>query len=156
MSQEKRKQRLRILCYLAFGAYIAALCYFLFFAEMAGRMEQNRTYHYNLILFKEITRFIRYRHILGWFPVIANVFGNVLIFVPFGMLVPALSKRHKRLPGVTLLSFELSLAVELVQLVTKVGSCDVDDILLNTVGGMLGFACYAIAMRIRRKRRDGK
>lgn len=144
MTREKQRKGLRVLCYLAFGVYLAALCYFLFFAELTGRTDMNRDYHYNLILFKEITRFIKYRHVLGWFPVFANIFGNVLIFVPFGMLVPALSRRYKRLPGVTLLSFELSLAVELIQLITKVGSCDVDDMLLNTLGGILGFACYKI------------
>lgn len=152
MTQKKQNKGLRVLCYLAFGVYIVALCYFLFFAELLGRTDMNRDYHYNLILFKEITRFIRYRHVLGWFAVFANIFGNVLIFVPFGMLIPVLSKRYKRLPGVTLLSFELSLAVELIQLITKVGSCDVDDMLLNTLGGMLGFVCYKIASGISKKK----
>ena len=44
----------------------------------------------------------------------------------------------------TLISFEVSLAVELIQLVTRVGSCDVDDMILNTLGGMLGFFCFKI------------
>ena len=38
-----------------------------------------------------------------------------------------------------LYSFELSLLVELLQLVFKVGSFDVDDLLLNTIGGLLGY-----------------
>ena len=36
----------------------------------------------------------------------------------------------------------LSLGVEVMQLLTKVGSFDVDDILLNTVGGVIGFLIY--------------
>ena len=71
------------------------------------------------------------------------------------MLVPILSRRYKKFWCVTLLSFELSLAVELIQLITKTGSCDVDDILLNTAGGMIGFACYAW-LRRRRRKHDGK
>ena len=43
-------------------------------------------------------------------------------------------------------SFELSLLVEVLQLVTKVGSFDVDDLLLNTVGGILGFLIYKLAV----------
>lgn len=151
--QEKHYKKLRILCNILFWVYILVLFYFLFFAEMAGRMDQNRTYHYNLVLFKEITRFIKYRHLLGWVGVFQNLLGNILIFLPFGMLVPILSKRYKGFWMVTLLSFELSLAVELIQLVTKVGSCDVDDMLLNTIGGMLGYACFALLRRRRRKHR---
>ena len=57
---------------------------------------------------------------------------------------------------VTLLSFELSLAVELIQLITKVGSCDVDDMLLNTLGAAAGYLCYRLVQWTRcklRKRR---
>ena len=45
----------------------------------------------------------------------------------------------------------LSLCVEVVQLFTKVGSFDVDDILLNTIGGVLGYILFAICSRVRRK-----
>lgn len=41
-----------------------------------------------------------------------------------------------------LYSFELSLLVELLQLVFKVGSFDVDDLFLNTIGGLLGYLVY--------------
>ena len=41
-------------------------------------------YHYNLELFKEIKRFIQYRHQLGTFAVFSNLFGNILIFMPVG------------------------------------------------------------------------
>ncbi len=44
----------------------------------------------------------------------------------------------------TLISFEMSLLVELIQLVTRVGSCDVDDMILNTLGGMIGCLCFKI------------
>ena len=40
------------------------------------------------------------------------------------------------------IQFELSLLVELLQLVFKVGSFDVDDLLLNTIGGLLGYLVY--------------
>ena len=53
-------------------------------------------------------------------------------------------------------SFELSLVVELIQLITKVGSFDVDDLLLNTVGGMFGFVIYAAVVQGRRKKHGNK
>lgn len=156
MMNESQKKKEKIVFRILFAIYVLLVIYFLFFAEMAGRTMSDRTYHYNLILFKEIKRFIVYREQLGVFAVTANLLGNILIFLPFGMLVPFLTKRFKKFWSVTLLTFELSLLVELVQLVTKVGSCDVDDLLLNTVGGMLGFACYAIAVRCRRMKHYGK
>lgn len=50
-----------------------------------------------------------------------------------------------------LYSFELSLLVETIQLVTKVGSFDVDDLLLNTIGGVCGYLVYGSLQKIRRK-----
>ena len=41
-------------------------------------------YHYNLVLFREIKRFILYRNQLGTFAVFSNLFGNILIFMPYG------------------------------------------------------------------------
>ena len=155
MSETQRKYE-KIVFRILFAVYVLLVIYFLFFAETTGRTISDRTYHYNLILFKEIKRFIVYRQQLGMFAVTANLLGNVLIFLPFGMLVPFLTKRFKKFWSVVLLTFELSVLVELVQLMTKVGSCDVDDILLNTIGGMLGFVCYAIAVRCRRKIHYGK
>ncbi|MBQ8662564.1 MAG: VanZ family protein [Eubacterium sp.] len=153
---EKQRKYEKIVFRILFAIYVLLVIYFLFFAETTGRTISDRTYHYNLILFKEIKRFIVYREQLGMFAVTANLLGNVLIFLPFGMLVPFLTKRFKTFWSVALLTFEMSVLVELVQLVTKVGSCDVDDILLNTIGGMLGFVCYAIAVRCRRKVHYGK
>jgi len=51
---------------------------------------------------------------------------------------------------VTALGFGLSLLVESIQLVFKVGSFDVDDMLLNTFGGVIGYIVFAICNMIRR------
>ena len=60
-----------------------------------------------------------------------NLFGNVIIFMPFGFFLPMASKYRSFLAAV-FYSFTLSLCVETFQLLTKVGSFDVDDLLLNT------------------------
>ena len=150
----KHKKSIRILCIILFGLYIALLVYFLFFAEMLGRTNVNRTYHYNLIPFKEIKRFIIYHEQLGMAAVFSNLAGNILIFTPFGFLLPTMSMKLRSFFRVTLLGMELSLIVECVQLVTKTGSCDIDDLLLNTIGGMLGYAAYAVVQRKRDKDAD--
>lgn len=137
------KKSIRILCRILFWVYVGVLVYFLFFAEMLGRDGSTRTYHYNLILFKEIRRFWVYRRQLGFMAAFLNLAGNILIFTPFGFLLPIMRRKLRGFFRVILLGFELSLAVECVQLVTKTGSFDVDDLLLNTIGAMIGYLIYA-------------
>lgn len=149
MKKDYRKI-LRICSKVMFGVYIIFLTYFLFFAESTGRTFEGRSYHYNLELFKEIGRFIQYRHVLGVRAVALNLAGNVIAFVPFGFFLPILHFKCRSLLYTTFFSFELSLVVETVQLVSKVGSFDVDDLLLNTIGGALGCLAFLCMNRIRR------
>lgn len=150
MKKDYRKI-LRICSKLMFGVYIIFLIYFLFFAESMGRTFESRTYHYNLELFKEIGRFIKYRHVLGFHAVALNLLGNVVAFLPFGFFLPILHHRCRSFFFTTFLSFEFSLMVEVIQLVSKVGSFDVDDLLLNTIGGAAGCLCFLYMNRMRRK-----
>ena len=115
------------------------MSYFLFFAEIMGRTNLTRTYHYNLVPFLEIKRFIIYRKKLGMTAVVVNLLGNVAAFLPFGFFLPFLSQKNRSFAYVTLISFEFSLLIECIQLVSKVGSFDVDDMILNTLGGSLGY-----------------
>lgn len=136
---------------LAFLLYLVFLMYIMFFAEMLGRTGTDREYSYNLQLFREIRRFIRYRDILGMRAVFWNLGGNVLCFMPFGFFVPWLRKHLDRFWLITLLSLCLSLMIELAQLFLQVGSFDVDDLLLNTIGGICGYLCYKFWRFCRRK-----
>lgn len=145
------KKRHRVLAFIAFLLYFVVLFYFLFFSEELGRTYSERTYHYNLIPFHEIRRFIVYRRILGWKAVVLNLWGNILAFLPFGFFLPIHSMRCQKFRYTAFYSFELSLSVELLQLVLKVGSFDVDDLLLNTVGGCLGFLVYTAVIHFWRK-----
>jgi len=133
---------------LLFIIYLIALVYFLFFAESMGRTISNREYSYNLVLFKEIRRFIKYYKELGMTAVLTNIVGNIVCFIPFGCMLPILSSKVRKVTLVCLISFELSIVIELTQLIFKVGSFDVDDLLLNTFGGFVGFMIYHFANKI--------
>lgn len=137
-----RKGKHRVLAFVFFLVYFVVLFYFLFFSEEMGRTYSERAYHYNLIPFHEIMRFIKYRHVIGWQAVALNIWGNIIAFMPFGSFLPIYSSRCRNVWMTVLYSFELSLLVELLQLVFKVGSFDVDDLLLNTIGGLLGYLVY--------------
>jgi glycopeptide antibiotics resistance protein len=143
---DMKKNRYRRLGFVLFVLYLVLLTYFLFFAEEMGRSPDERgVYRYNLVLFKEIRRFIVYRELLGWRAVFLNIFGNVLAFMPFGFFLPVIWKRLHHFYTVTLLSFTMSLGVETLQLVMRVGSFDVDDLLLNTIGGLAGYVVFSLA-----------
>ena len=150
--KKNRKKALWIGIYCLFGVYLILLTYFLFFAESTGRTTTDQTYHYNLTLFKEIKRFWHYRHSLGMKAVVVNLAGNVLAFVPFGALLPMLHRRWRSFLKMVILTLCFSLVIELIQLMCKVGSFDVDDLLLNTIGGALGYLAFVVLYSIRRKR----
>lgn len=141
------------ICWVLFIVYLVALIYFMFFAESFGRTHVQTKYAYNLELFKEIRRFYTYRRQLGWSAVLLNLGGNVAGFMPFGFILPVISRRGKKWYNTLLLSFSLSLCIETVQLACKVGSFDVDDLLLNTAGGILGYLTYHAVQQIRIRRR---
>lgn len=64
-----------------------------------------------------------------------NLVGNIVAFMPIGILVPLL--RQDLSIGFTLfVGFALSAAIELTQYFTGLGSCDIDDLILNVVGTM--------------------
>ena len=126
------------------------LLYFLLFSEMYGRTGTRMEYAYNLELFKEIKRFWMHRDILGPYVVLGNLLGNVLIFIPFGFFLPMACK-YRNVIITVVYTFMLSFSVEVIQLLTRIGSFDVDDILLNTIGGLLGYIIYALCCYARRK-----
>lgn len=144
------------LAWLLFIVYIILLSYFLFFSEEYGRTGQSTDYRYNLHLFQEIKRFIIYRKELGFKSFLVNIVGNVLAFAPFGFVLPIISPNNRKFINVLILSFELTLGVELMQLLLKVGIFDVDDIFMNTIGGVLGYILFLIARKIYYKIRKGR
>lgn len=70
---------------------------------------------------------------------VENLAGNIIGFMPFGFILPLLSKRFQKLGAIVAATFCLSLTFEILQLVFEFGSFDVDDLILNTLGGMLGY-----------------
>ena len=133
---------------IPFILYMGLLIYFLLFAE-AFRENAVDEYRYNLIPFREIMRYIQYHKTIGTGRVLLNLLGNIIGFAPFGFFLPCISRRPIDLWAATLFSMEFSITVEVIQLFSRVGCCDVDDVILNTLGGMLGFLCYRVWRKYR-------
>ena len=143
MRAETKKNIGKVTIRVLFVAYLIVLAYFLFFSERYGR-GSNQDYNYNLVPFQEIKRFIHNRQYLGVEAFVVNLFGNVLAFIPYGFFVPMVSKANRQFLSVALYSLEFSLGIELVQLSFRVGTFDVDDLFLNTLGGALGYVLFVI------------
>lgn len=122
---------------LFFLIYVLSLFYIVTF--------QDETYStLNLIPFKEI---LRYDILSKSF--IKNVIGNILLYMPFGLFVTAYLNNKKILPTI-LLTAITSVSIEVVQLL--IGRVfDVDDILLNIIGGTLGAILFLFLDRIKNK-----
>lgn len=141
--------------WILFVLYLATITHFMFFSDGFGR-SGHEEYAYNLVLFKEIKRFYRYRKLLGMKTFLINIVGNVFCFVPFGFILPVISRRGKHWYNTFLLSFLFSLGIETVQLIFKVGSFDVDDLFLNTLGGIIGYLLMVLFAEMEKLKRGKK
>ena len=136
----KNKEKLLLyneLMYYFFIMYILCLFYVVTFQDVSWAKS-------NFIPFKEILRYD-----FGTRLFYKNVLGNAVIFMPFGFFVSYILK-IKKVPLIMFLSFITSATIEATQLV--IGRVfDVDDILLNTLGGILGFILYKVIHVIKDK-----
>lgn len=73
---------------------------------------------------------------------------NIVMFIPFGFLLPYLWENTNNLMSVTIYSFFFSLVIELSQLL-NVRATDVDDLLMNTLGGIIGFIIFKMYCKIK-------
>ncbi|MFI3214047.1 MAG: VanZ family protein [Eubacteriales bacterium] len=90
----------------------------------------------NFTPLKTIKMYIRYYDRLNSFE---NLFGNVIAFVPLGILLPLVHEKSKNFFVLLCNTFLLILGIELFQLYSAFGAFDVDDIILNMAGAIIGY-----------------
>lgn len=116
-----------------FAIYMMCLFYVVTFQDIDGKGIST----FNIIPFKEM-----FRYPIGSSLFFKNVVGNSLMFVPFGFFTAYLL-RKTRLHWVLLITLIVSLSIELLQ--TQIGRVfDIDDVLLNLIGGAIGYGVFAI------------
>ena len=89
----------------------------------------------NLIPFDFVREYILKKEPLGF----SNIIGNILMFVPFGIFL-GIKKTTVCKSIVRILA--LTLTIEIIQFIFKRGISDIDDVILNLIGGLIGLACY--------------
>lgn len=144
------RKHLSLASLIVFIVYICILIYFVFFSDRYGRLEGFTEYRYNMKPFEEIKRYLSYTDYFTMENLITNLAGNILVFSPMGILLPIFMQRKVGLIYIGGASFLLSLFIETVQLVFKIGVFDVDDLIMNTLGGILGYFVYLGTRKIYR------
>lgn len=74
--------------------------------------------------------------------ILENILGNIAIFIPFGLLLPIVQKDMSK--KIILYGLITSALIEIIQYVFALGSSDIDDLTLNTLGTIIGYLLYKI------------
>ena len=82
-----------------------------------------------------------------------NILGNIGMFVPYGTFLPAMWQNLRKVWKVFLAGILSILAVEVCQLLTLRGRFDIDDVLLNMIGIMLGYGLWRLTHRSSKKKK---
>lgn len=67
---------------------------------------------------------------------------NIIMFIPFGLLAPMVFKRMRKVRFCVFIGFLCSCGIELSQLITQRGYCQLDDVVTNTVGMLVGWGIW--------------
>ncbi|MDQ0113549.1 VanZ family protein [Paenibacillus harenae] len=108
-------------------------------------------YSYNIVPLHTIKQYIFFRHHMNWSIWFTNIFGNIVLFIPIGIFAPLFRVKYRnpiRLAAFTIVWIAI---IELIQMLAHVGSFDIDDIILNTFGALLGLIFTSIMLFVYRK-----
>jgi glycopeptide antibiotics resistance protein len=103
----------------------------------------------NLVPFQTLAIYLRNLGSEFW---LRNLFGNLALLLPLGLLGPIALPALDRWWRVALLAFLVSTAIELTQLAVPDRSADIDDVLVNVAGALIGYALF-LATRVAVSRR---
>lgn len=132
---KKKESGLRSLLVVLFGLYLAAV---FSVTGVPGIASLHFEPNVHFLLFEDAG------HGLGQY--LKNSVLNILLFVPLGCLAPMLWSRFCSARAIALLGFSCSVLIEFSQLF-NFRATDVDDLLMNTIGALLGYLLFAAAAR---------
>jgi glycopeptide antibiotics resistance protein len=105
-------------------------------------IKENRSagyWNYNLIPFRSITPYLKN---LTDSYAYTNILGNILSFVPLVFLIPIIFKKCRKLVKTISICFISIIGIESFQFIAMLGYIDIDDILLNILGCLIGYCVY--------------
>lgn len=148
----------RIIPRIAFSAYAVFMVYLLFGMRWSRLFWAPDGYwetlcgNINLIPFRTIAEYAEGLSKTANGDSVINLYGNVIMFVPLGFLLPAVFPKARPFRTCLLTALVTLCAVELIQLVTLLGSLDIDDVLLNLAGAVIGYGMWWLLSKIKRRK----
>lgn len=142
----KDSKKRNVFIWVTFIVYAIVMAYFLFFRhsiDVGGTYWENLSININIVPFYTIKQNL-YLILKQSNPylvpyAIINLLGNIIGFIPFGILLPLLLKQAKQFKKFFLYAISCIILIELIQLFTLRGSCDIDDLILNMLGSFIGY-----------------
>jgi len=127
------------LCFPIIVIYLCGMFYMLFFIRLPYSDPR-----YALRPFRALVKIVAWNdnglRIQKW--AYRGILLNILLFVPFGYLLPQSTVRANSLWKIMVFGFSFSLVIESAQLITRLGMFDIDDLINNTIGAVLGWICF--------------
>ncbi|KUP22258.1 VanZ family protein [Paenibacillus sp. DMB5] len=127
--------------------YSAAVIYWMFLG-FGRTVRTEGPLKYNLELFRTVKLYFNLDNGVSFTGRLINLVGNVAVFIPFGVLFPLLLRKFRSLFILTLWAVPSILLLEIFQMLLRVGSFDVDDLLLNLIGVWVGYLLLRINKHI--------
>lgn len=139
----KKRGGIKFLKIFVSFAYFSLLVYIVFFAparrQITERYINIKPVRNTINGFLKIDRYNNPDTYILYY----NLFGNIALFIPFPFVFISVFRRyHPR--SIMLSAFLISLSIEILQYFFRVGVADIDDILLNTSGALIGFILHKI------------
>ncbi|GGA79896.1 VanZ family protein [Ornithinibacillus halotolerans] len=132
---------------ISFVFYLFALIVLLFLGSRGDMMAGMSLIEYaksssNLVPFQTISTYIKaiFNGSMNIDIPIKNLFGNAFMFLPMGIYLPSFLRKINKLSLFAFAMVILLFVIEVIQIVTRRGSFDVDDFILNMFGALIGFA----------------
>lgn len=99
----------------------------------------------NLVPFRTIRNYVKYS---GFLHTMINIFGNIIIFVPFGFLLAEIFPKTRNILKILGITFATSFFVEFIQFFIG-RSVDIDDLILNLLGSVIGYFIWKKILRFK-------
>ncbi|WP_017727466.1 VanZ family protein [Halalkalibacterium ligniniphilum] len=139
----------KVAALVLFNIYIIAVLYVTLFAWNYGASlgpEGPGGRNYNLIPFRSIYRIAVFSP--SWWNPVRLLIGDIVLFIPFGILLPLVQRRVNTLLKITGYGFIFTVVIETSQFVFTHRVANVDDVILNTFGAFTGGLMYLIGKKL--------
>lgn len=135
-TSHRRKKAIQMLAISTLVIYITTCMFML----IINRMELGFV-DFNFIPFKTVIHYFNayFDGSINMGTIFINLVGNMILLIPAGILLPIANKKFINILPYTMLVITFLVIVELIQVLTKRGSFDIDDVILNYVGSIIPF-----------------